>query len=395
MKLKTTVKKIKEIAPDVRPKFHALAKRLNASFIERTNEVDAIIYGLLTRSHVMLYGPPGVSKSELANHVFASIGNSAVYRKLLMKGTKDEEIFGPLNIRLFKEKAVYEYNCDGMLPASNYAYLDELFRASDHQLNSMLGILNERTFVNGTRVVNCPLHTAIATTNSMPKEEMFEALHDRWLIRCRVLPVESHKGRLSMLAGYMEGRNLPGPLLSHAEVLQAHTEVLQVDIPAEVAESLLQIRSFLVSSVNITDRRLCQLLRLVQASAWLADRQVATEQDLFAVRFGLIVLREMEQENAFGTAYQQIVQSGTSRKEDEKKWEPLSSATSKLQGMYDEGMDPARANRVLSKVEEFRSLLDNTTFSTDEYNNRMVDLKDRMQQLASDLSEIVSRTASV
>jgi MoxR-like ATPase len=52
-----------------------------------------------------------------------------------------------------------------MLPKAHFAYLDEIYRASDLLLPSMMGILNEREFHNGGVVQHCPLITAIGTTN--------------------------------------------------------------------------------------------------------------------------------------------------------------------------------------------------------------------------------------
>jgi len=65
----------------------------------------------------------------------------------------------------------------------NVAFLDELFRGSSAVLNSLLQLLNERTFNNGRDLIKTDIQSIVAATNSFPTEESLQAFCDRFLFR--------------------------------------------------------------------------------------------------------------------------------------------------------------------------------------------------------------------
>ena len=67
-----------------------------------------------------------------------------------------QELFGPLSMRALEEDQ-YVRQTDGYLPDAAVAFIDEIFKANSAILNTLLTILNERLFDNGSQRSRVPL----------------------------------------------------------------------------------------------------------------------------------------------------------------------------------------------------------------------------------------------
>jgi MoxR-like ATPase len=66
-----------------------------------------------------------------------------------------------------------------------------LLQANSAILNTLLTLVNERLFDNGSQRVPVPLITVIGASNELPESEELDALYDRFLIRKLVKQVSS------------------------------------------------------------------------------------------------------------------------------------------------------------------------------------------------------------
>src|SRR5262249_48798923 len=76
-----------------------IREELEQSFVERTDVITGALVALLSRSHVLLVGPPGTAKSMLADELCKRIGGAAYFQWLLTKFTTPEEVFGAISLK--------------------------------------------------------------------------------------------------------------------------------------------------------------------------------------------------------------------------------------------------------------------------------------------------------
>jgi len=172
-----------------------ILNKFRAGLIEREQHCSLMLLSLLCGEHSLLLGPPGVAKSQLCARITSLISkDEKMFQRLLTKFTLPEELFGPLSIQDLKLDRHHRIT-SGYLPEARVAFLDEIFKANSAILNSMLTILNERKFDNGTSRKDIPLLIAVAASNEYPANTgELQALYDRFLFRMWVDPVTSFAG---------------------------------------------------------------------------------------------------------------------------------------------------------------------------------------------------------
>jgi MoxR-like ATPase len=163
-------------------KLQSFRGALNAANLERESVIDGLLASLISKQNAFLLGAPGTGKSDLVRSMCKGIENTNYFGYLLTPTTDPSEVFGPVAVtKLLKDE--YTRDVDGYLPSAHIGFLDELFRGSSAILNSLLTLLNERTFNNGKDIIETPIQSIVAATNSWPDEESLQAFADRFLFR--------------------------------------------------------------------------------------------------------------------------------------------------------------------------------------------------------------------
>lgn len=253
--------------------------QLRETLIERDAEIALAMLAMVSRQHLFLLGPPGTAKSYLASQVGMAAG-ATFFERLLTRFTDPAEVFGPLNVKRFMEETVWEREVAGYMPTAQVVFLDEAFKASSAILNSLLTIVNERKFDNGTGRIDVPLQTLFGASNELPQDESLGALYDRFLIRAEVLPVKSPEGQAKLL----EPRPKVTARLKDLRVLQDACATMPLGSGA--VTGMIQIRDSLWrEGVPIGDRRFQQSASLVRGAAVLDSAAVAESKHLWPLQY--------------------------------------------------------------------------------------------------------------
>ncbi|MEM4005098.1 MAG: AAA family ATPase, partial [Desulfurococcaceae archaeon] len=254
---------------------------LEKPFIGRGEEALVITLALMTSEHVVLIGEPGTAKSALARRA-ADLLRARFFKYLLTKYTEPDELFGSLDILAFKV-GKYVRVTKNKLPEAEIAFLDEIFNASSAILNTLLTLLNERVIYDGYNEISVPLWTLISASNTVPEEQEYQALYDRFLFRQFVKPVSEDKWLQLVEASWKiekEGYRAPQPVLSMEDLKYINSMILSIDV-SKVKHTLIKMYAVLEDQgIHLTDRRKGKVLKTIAAHALLNGRTTAVEEDL-------------------------------------------------------------------------------------------------------------------
>lgn len=163
------------------------------------------------------------------------------------------------------------------------------FKASSAILNTLLTLLNEREFKNGSDgIIKCPLRLCVAASNEWPNEENggaeLGALFDRFLFRKTVKPVSPSTGRRELFKAALDNSRckavFPEPITA-LELDRATEAAKLLPWSKEAMASLREITNALDrEGVGYGDRRFYKSINAVRAYAWLNRAEQVLPQHL-------------------------------------------------------------------------------------------------------------------
>lgn len=330
-------------------KMNAVISEVCEGLAERNELVHTIALALLTGKNLFVLGKPGQAKSQAIDLFRAHISGAKQFDVLMSKGIDQEQLFGRLNLasivpghvshsvlekdegyqkmvrymeRLLKDAAgdtengkfqaaagelqkkmedyrkclaelhsgVPEMLTANKIPESHICFLDEIFKAGDGVLNSLLKALNEHVYTNEGVTVKIPVISFFSASNEIPnfnnpEEKSLRALYDRFDFKVCTKYVEDKANRMRVLHQKQQNM-LPSAqaVISLEELYAMQAEIRLVKVPDginELADNILcELRR---KDIPVSDRTYFNYSAVVQAEAWLCGRDTVIPADMAAL----------------------------------------------------------------------------------------------------------------
>ena len=333
----------------LRDKMLAVMDEVNSEVAERQELIRMIALALLSGSNLFILGAPGQAKSFVVNEVRKRITGATQFERLLSKQTDEEALFGRLDLaslipgavpaQVLDEDDTYQslkaqlaqaadnFRTDpvdaaamaqlqsltkkleqyqkglsllhggtpmtitaGKIPDAHICFLDEIFKAGDGLLNSLLTALNEHRYTNEGVTVDIPVVSFFSASNEMPnfrnkEEQILAPLYDRFQLRVVTKDVQERTSRLAVLRNKQGGLGEVTATISLDELYAMQAQVKLVAIPDAINELMDDVLCELRrEGVTVSDRTFFGYGPVAQAAAWLAGHAEVQPEDLLQLK---------------------------------------------------------------------------------------------------------------
>lgn len=282
-------------------RINEIIKKLSAGLYEKEEVIALTLLCALAGKSIFLFGLPGTAKSLIVRRIASAFEDSKYFGQLMNRFSTPEDVFGPVSLAKLKEDK-FERQMEGYLPTADFVFLDEIWKSSPAILNTLLTIINEKIYRNGSQEVKVPLKALVAASNETPpKGQGLEAMYDRFIMRLLVEPAKGVDNFKSLIVdkdisfdvGFSKEEKI-----STKDWEELKNKIESIKVPENVLNIIIAIKSEIEEynknnePIYISDRRWKNIVSLLKAAAHFCDRKEIQPVDCFLISHCVWTLEE-------------------------------------------------------------------------------------------------------
>uniref|UniRef100_UPI003F4B8E1A AAA family ATPase n=1 Tax=Brachyspira catarrhinii TaxID=2528966 RepID=UPI003F4B8E1A len=279
-----------------------LIKKLSEGLYEKEEAISLTLLCALAGKSVFLYGPPGTAKSLIVRRIASAFKNSKYFGQLMNRFTTPEDVFGPVSLSKLKEDK-FERQTEGYLPKADFVFLDEIWKSSPAILNTLLTIINEKVYRNGSQEEKVPLKALVSASNETPpKGQGLEAMYDRFIMRLFVDTAKDVDNFVKLISDKdvsFDADLKEEEKISTEDWLKFHKDIDDVSVSDEALDIICSIKYEIDEynkgnneAIYISDRRWKNIVYILKAAAFFSERNTVMPVDCFLITHCIWTLEE-------------------------------------------------------------------------------------------------------
>ena len=279
-----------------------LIKKLSEGLYEKEEAISLTLLCALAGKSVFLYGPPGTAKSLIVRRIASAFKDSKYFGQLMNRFTTPEDVFGPVSLSKLKEDK-FERQIDGYLPKADFVFLDEIWKSSPAILNTLLTIINEKVYRNGSQEEKVPLKALVSASNETPpKGQGLEAMYDRFIMRLFVDTAKDVDNFVKLISDKdvsFDADLKEEEKISTEDWLKFHKDIDDVSVSDEALDIICSIKYEIDEynkgnneAIYISDRRWKNIVYILKAAAFFSERNTVMPVDCFLITHCIWTLEE-------------------------------------------------------------------------------------------------------
>ena len=279
-----------------------LIKKLSEGLYEKEEAISLTLLCALAGKSVFLYGPPGTAKSLIVRRIASAFKDSKYFGQLMNRFTTPEDVFGPVSLSKLKEDK-FERQTEGYLPKADFVFLDEIWKSSPAILNTLLTIINEKVYRNGSQEEKVPLKALVSASNETPpKGQGLEAMYDRFIMRLFVDTAKDVDNFVKLISDKdvsFDADLKEEEKISTEDWLKFHKDIDDVSVSDEAFDIICSIKYEIDEynkgnneAIYISDRRWKNIVYILKAAAFFSERNTVMPVDCFLITHCIWTLEE-------------------------------------------------------------------------------------------------------